>query len=1089
MAADIRRTPREADLGLRTISNKAGLAISVLPNGCLFAIEERREGGPLMINQILGTALGGGIARLYLRTGPKPDIEAVGPAADVECGAGADRFVWRGEVEGIAYSTTLWLHPEEPLWLWQVAVTNNTGAPQRCDAILAQDIGLGPRGFLMNGEAYASQYIDHHIAAHPRSGPVIMSRQNLRQAGGNPWVAHGCLGGAAGYATDARQLFGAAFRESGALAIGLRDLPSERLQHEVACAVLQSRRTEVGAGETSTWTFFGIYLSDHAGPSGDADLARVDAAERAARDFVRREVGLAQTLRSVVQAAPAALSRPLDEAAIARLWPERSNEEWRDGERLSFFVPTPDDRRPPRSDGGPRHVVLREKELIVARRHGALLRSGEGMLLDEATLCATAWMHGVFGAQLTIGNTSLQKLFSVSRDPYNITRSSGLRILIDCGAGWRLLTVPSAFDIGLSDCAWIYRLDDRTVTVRAMAAGSDPAMQWRIAVDGPPCRFLILGHLVLGERELDHRGRIEIDAARKRIVFSPDPDWLWGQRRPQAAYHLVVDTPDAVAAIGGEELLYGSAPVPSSTGCMAIVTTATTRFSFAVTGSMTDPAVAESLAEKYATGVADPLLTAPAADYWRRVTRGFRIAGERPEVAALDALFPWLAQNAMVHLTVPHGLEQYTGAAWGTRDVCQGPVEFLLALEHDAVVREILKLVFAEQGEATADWPQWFMLPPYSNIRDSHSHGDVIVWPLKAVCDYVEATNDLGFLDEPVAWRRPDGTASDGADTIAAHVDKLIAACRQRSIAGTELMRYGEGDWNDSLQPVDPHLKDWMVSSWTVILFFQQIVRYAEVLRRAGQAKRSAELSELAAVIRNDINRHLIRDGTIAGYAVFTPEGGPPELLLHPTDKRTGLRYSLLPMVQGVLAELFTPEQTRHHLRLIRENLLFPDGVRLMDRPVAYRGGIETVFRRAESSSFFGREIGLMYVHFHLRYCEAMAMLGEADAFFEGLQVVNPVAVTDCVARAEPRQRNAYFSSSDAAFADRYAAAGQWSDVKAGRVRFEGGWRIYSSGPGLYINLILRYVLGRRRTFGERTVAPMLPAGLAIKPSIDLPAG
>ena len=45
----------------------------------------------------------------------------------------------------------------------------------------------------------------------------------------------------------------------------------------------------------------------------------------------------------------------------------------------------------------------------------------------------------------------------------------------------------------------------------------------------------------------------------------------------------------------------------------------------------------------------------------------------------------------MVHLTVPHGLEQSGGAAWGTRDVCQGPVELLLALEHDAPVREILR--------------------------------------------------------------------------------------------------------------------------------------------------------------------------------------------------------------------------------------------------------------------------------------------------------------------------------------------------------------------------------------------------------------
>src|SRR5205823_8280751 len=170
----------------------------------------------------------------------------------------------------------------------------------------------------------------------------------------------------------------------------------------------------------------------------------------------------------------------------------------------------------------------------------------------------------------------------------------------------------------------------------------------------------------------------------------------------------------------------------------------------------------------------------------------------------------------------------------------------------------------------------------------------------------------------------------------------------------------------------------------------------------------------------------------------------------------------------GIIAGLFTPEQAAHHLHLIRAHLLFPDGVRLMDRPVGYRGGIETIFRRAESSTFFGREIGLMYVHAHLRYCEALAILGEADAFFAGLQAVNPVSVTDRVANALPRQRNAYFSSSDAAFRDRYEAAARWSDLEAGVVGFEGGWRIYSSGPGIYTGLIMRYVLGRRRYFGER---------------------
>ena len=93
-----------------------------------------------------------------------------------------------------------------------------------------------------------------------------------------------------------------------------------------------------------------------------------------------------------------------------------------------------------------------------------------------------------------------------------------------------------------------------------------------------------------------------------------------------------------------------------------------------------------------------------------------------------------------------------------------------------------------------------------------------------------------------------------------------------------------------------------------------------------------------------------------------------------------------------------------------------------MDRPVAYRGGPEQIFRRAESAAFFGREIGLMYVHAHLRYGEAMAVLGEADALWEALQVANPIAVTERLANASPRQRNAYFSSSDAAFPDRYEA-------------------------------------------------------------------
>src|SRR5260221_11170638 len=110
IADPIRRTPREADLGLRTVSNESGLSLSVLPNGCLFAIEDRRENGTVMINQVLGSALAGGIARLYLCVGPHI-VQAVGPAAAVEFGAAPDRFVWAGESASVRHEVTLVLDP------------------------------------------------------------------------------------------------------------------------------------------------------------------------------------------------------------------------------------------------------------------------------------------------------------------------------------------------------------------------------------------------------------------------------------------------------------------------------------------------------------------------------------------------------------------------------------------------------------------------------------------------------------------------------------------------------------------------------------------------------------------------------------------------------------------------------------------------------------------------------------------------------------------------------------------------------------------------------------------------------------------
>jgi len=183
-------------------------------------------------------------------------------------------------------------------------------------------------------------------------------------------------------------------------------------------------------------------------------------------------------------------------------------------------------------------------------------------------------------------------------------------------------------------------------------------------------------------------------------------------------------------------------------------------------------------------------------------------------------------------------------------------------------------------------------------------------------------------------------------------------------------------------------------------------------------------------------------------------------------------------MTRAVLAELFTPDEARRHLDIVARELRFPDGVRLMSEPATYHGGRERLFKRADTAANVGREIGLQYVHAHLRYAQAMAKVGDADALWWALQVCNPVGLSAIVSNAAPRQSNVYFSSSDADFGDRVEAAARWSELRAGTVAVRGGWRLYSSGPGLFLHTVRGCLLGVRETFGDIVFDPVLPHGL-----------
>ena len=149
-----------------------------------------------------------------------------------------------------------------------------------------------------------------------------------------------------------------------------------------------------------------------------------------------------------------------------------------------------------------------------------------------------------------------------------------------------------------------------------------------------------------------------------------------------------------------------------------------------------------------------------------------------------------------------------------------------------------------------------------------------------------------------------------------------------------------------------------------------------------------------------------------------------------------------------------------------------------------------SVFQRAEASTFWGREIGLMYQHAHLRYAEALARVGRGERLLRALAQATPRGSVDLVGPARPRQSTTYFSSSDGAFTDRYDAQERYPSLMAGEVPLEGGWRVYSSGPGLFLRLLVETFLGVRRRGAVVELDPVLdPAAGALRATVPFEGG
>ncbi len=1042
------------------LESPSGLKVQVNANGSI----RRMDLGDVLLNLFLGTEVEGGPANLYLRRHGEAIewIPLLGPQSPSQ----VEASLWgcpkrgvsmRGECWGVRYTVALVLAASASAWFWHVDLENVGDQAEVLDLIYVQDLGLADYGLVRSNEYFVSQYLDHTPLFHPQRGFVLASRQNLAVAGRHPWCVIGALGKGVSFASDALQVYGLASR-AGRIPVGVaRGLPGERRQHEHAMAAIQDSLLPLKAGMRARRGFFGWLEADHPGATSDADLAIVDKAQSLPEAFLPlspgEKVGVrgSQPKTTLFSTAPLLDAREPAEVELSAWF----GTEWRQLERdecgrlLSFFT----DQNC--------HVVLKAKELSVLRPHGHILATFQSLVPDEASLTSTVWMAGIFHSQLTQGNVAINRFLSAARGYVGLFRARGLRVFVELSGTWHLLDVPSAFAMTPQGCRWLYRHAVGLIECRSMAHRGPPqTLTFKLSfLQGAPCRCLIVFHLALGGEDGDAAAPVRHEwHAGKILVRPPEGSELAGCF-PTGSFVIEPLPGTTFAQVGGDALLFLDGR-PRGQPFLCLVTSPTPRVGLRILGGLV-------------TETAPGVLSSPLK------FESLKIHPPTPsqELAALQEILPWFHHNALIHYLSPRGLEQYTGGGWGTRDVTQGAVEMLLALGCFEPVRELLLRVFKNQNP-DGDWPQWFMVfDRERSIRACDAHGDIVFWPVLALARYLAASEDASLLTEVVPFFHPGGEDQAERASVWQHVERALGVMEARVIPGTCLAAYGRGDWNDSLEPVDPAMGEQLCSAWTVALEYQTLTALAEALRRLDLVEEAERLSARAAEVHGDFQRYLIADGILAGFAWFHGDGRIA-YLMHPRDRITGISYRLLPMIHAILAGMLAPHQAELHLGLIRQRLLGPDGARLFDHPLKYRGGPQRLFQRAESSSFFGREIGLMYTHAHLRYAQALAHYGDAQGFFEALGKVNPIGLRARIPNAARRQANCYYTSSDAACFDRYQAYAQYARVLAGEIPLQGGWRVYSSGPGVFVSLIVTTLFGLRLERSRLVIDPVMPSAL-----------
>lgn len=1008
------------------------LEITLLKSGDIYQIHK----GDIQVNLLKGNLLDGMVSNIYIRresNGSYESFPLLGINSNSKFEVIDNQVIYQGIVFDTKYQVVLSLI--DNAWHYDVTFDKSNDTSD-FELYYVQDVAVASKGMIQSSEAYTGQYVDHKVF-ETKTGYTTLSRQNqgvpnLVQLGSSEIINS--------YSTDGFQFYGLSYKETNK-PIGLlnKELESKNYQYEFPLIALQTKAFKLN--EQKTFSFYGLYIENY-------EHIRTEEFEAPKHEAVTKFVDLDNATKvtpNVTFGSPLVGNKLTNEEAL-KGYNNTRNIEYNNDDLLAFFA---DDYK---------HVILQDKELLVERPHGHIIIHGDLINASANVMASTGFMNGIFASHIVLGNTNFHKLSGDVRNMLNVQKIAGLRIYLEVNNEYKILTLPSLFEINANNLKWVYKFDNDTIEVEYLSLVND--LQEKLtfkSLNNIKYNILITQPILMGDRE--NSQDIDFTINNNSVLFTAKNNQMIMNKYPNLKYRY---TSLEDVTILDDEFIFGN---EAQDGMIIFKYDNTASINLILEGTL------ESEFAPLKEFDLDKLV-AEANNVYHNIIP-LSIKGDLDErIKSFHDLSFWYVHNALVHYSSPHGLEQFNGAAWGTRDVVQGPFELFITAQKYDIARNILVKTFARQFIETGDFPQWFMYDNYYEIQAHDSHGDIIVWPLKALAHYLQVTSDFSILDEKIPYMSlKDNNFTKETYTLEEHIFKALETIRNSEIKNYPLPAYGGGDWNDTLQPANQELTKKMVSTWTVSLLYEALSKLNKVV-----PTKHSKLNETINNHQNDLKenyfKYLVQDGIPTGFTIF--DDNKTSVLLHPNDDTTGLKYRLLSFNRGFISELFDKEKIEQYLDIMDKNLKHPDGMRLMDTPVTYNGGKTTYFMRAETATNFGREVGIHYIHAHIRYIEAMTKIGHGKNALDALLVVNPINIRKNVKNAMYRQSNTYFSSSDAFFYDRYLAKENFEQIRNGEVLVKAGWRVYSSGPGIYLNQLISNTLGIKVLNNDLLIDPTI---------------